>query len=219
MNRQSLVLSLLALLTGAALTTGGLLSRRTDAQSSMPMMDHSQMDHSSMGMMQMDLGPADAAFDLRFIDGMIPHHQGAVIMAQEALEKSQRSEIKQLAQAIIDAQEKEIQQMQAWRKAWYPDAPAEAQMWDPGMGHMMAMSSEMMASMRMDQSLGAADDQFDRRFIDAMIPHHEAALVMAKDAQQKSQRPEIKTLAQAILDSQQAEIDQMKAWRKAWYNQ
>ncbi|GAB4217744.1 MAG: DUF305 domain-containing protein [Synechococcales cyanobacterium] len=219
MNRQSLVLSLLALVTGAALTTGVVLSRRTDAQSSMPMMDHSQMDHSGMGMMQMDLGPADAAFDLRFIDGMIPHHEGAVIMAQEALEKSQRSEIKQLAQGIIDAQEKEIQQMQEWRKAWYPDAPAEAQMWDPGMRQMMAMSPEMMASMRMDQSLGAADDQFDRRFIDAMIPHHEAALVMAKDALQKSQRPEIKTLAQAILDSQQAEIDQMTAWRKAWYNQ
>jgi uncharacterized protein (DUF305 family) len=52
-----------------------------------------------------------------------------------------------------------------------------------------------------------------------MIPHHEGALVMAKDALAKSDRPEIKQLAQAILDSQQREIDQMQQWKKEWYNQ
>jgi uncharacterized protein (DUF305 family) len=71
----------------------------------------------------------------------------------------------------------------------------------------------------MDMSLGSADDQFDLRFINAMIPHHEGALVMAEDALEKSQRPEIQQLAKEILSSQQAEITQMKAWRKAWYQQ
>jgi uncharacterized protein (DUF305 family) len=52
-----------------------------------------------------------------------------------------------------------------------------------------------------------------------MIPHHEGALVMAKDALSKSQRPEVKKLAQNILTSQQQEISQMKQWRKDWYNQ
>jgi uncharacterized protein (DUF305 family) len=41
---------------------------------------------------------------------------------------------------------------------------------------------------------------------------------MAKDALSKSKRPEIKQMAQAILSSQQKEIDKMKQWRKAWYN-
>lgn len=52
-----------------------------------------------------------------------------------------------------------------------------------------------------------------------MIPHHESAVVMAKDALQKSQRPEIRKLAQDIISSQQKEIEQMQQWRKAWYNQ
>jgi uncharacterized protein (DUF305 family) len=50
------------------------------------------MDSGSM--MNMDLGPKDANFDLRFIDGMTPHHEGAIAMAQEALQKSKRPEIK-----------------------------------------------------------------------------------------------------------------------------
>jgi uncharacterized protein (DUF305 family) len=40
-------------------------------------------------------------------------------MAQEALEKSNRPEVKQLAQTIIDAQQPEIQQMQQWKQQWY----------------------------------------------------------------------------------------------------
>jgi len=66
----------------------------------------SMMGHSQMGQ-DMDLGPADAEYDLRFIDAMIPHHQGAINMANEALQKSKRPEIRSLAQNIIKAQNRE----------------------------------------------------------------------------------------------------------------
>jgi uncharacterized protein (DUF305 family) len=181
-----------------------------------PMSPMSGMDHGSM---EMSLGPKDENFDLRFIDAMIPHHEGAVVMAQAALQQSSRPEMKQLAQAIIDAQQKEIAQMKAWRKTWYPSVSETPMMYDEPMGHMMPMSETMRNSMMMNMDLGTADDQFDLRFINAMIPHHEGALTMAKDAAEKSDRPEIKEWAQAILSSQQQEIDQMNQWRKAWYNQ
>lgn len=178
---------------------------------------NSGMDHGSI--MNMNLGPKDESFDLRFIDGMIPHHQGAVTMAQEALAKSQRPEIKQLAQEIIDAQEKEIVELQTWRKSWYPNQSETPVMYDAGMGHMMPMSQEMRDSMMMNVDLGAADEQFDLRFIRAMIPHHQGAIDMANQALQNSDRPEIKTLAQNIISSQQQEINQMEQWRKTWYGQ
>lgn len=138
-------------------------------------------------------------------------------MAQAVVEKSQRPELKKLAAAVIVAQNQEIAQMQQWRKTWYPQASRDPVMWHRSMQHMMPMDQTTMQSMRMDVNLGQADVDFDRRFINAMIPHHEGALAMAKDLQGKTQRPELKKLAQAIVSSQQAEIDQMKQWRKLWY--
>lgn len=73
----------------------------------------------STGSMATDLGAADAEYDKRFIDAMIPHHESAVDMAQDALNKSRRPEIKKMAQAIIDAQNSEINQLRSWRRNWY----------------------------------------------------------------------------------------------------
>lgn len=180
---------------------------------SMGGMNHGgMMDHSMM-----ELGPADAEFDLRFIDSMIPHHEGAVVMAQAVLQNSQRPELKKLAESIIKAQAKEINQMKQWRKAWYPKAPSDPIAWHGAMNHSMAMSPDQLKAMRMDMDLGKADANFDQRFIDAMIPHHEGAVVMAQDVLQKSKRPEMQQLAKNIIASQQAEIEQMQQWRKAWY--
>lgn len=223
-----------ALLSLAACS--GNSSQGSDASSpsdsSMAQMDHGSMgspsgasptpaspmpaDHSSM--MSMDLGPADESFDLRFIDGMTPHHEGAVTMAQEALEKSDRPEIRQLAEEIIAAQEQEISQMKQWRQAWYPNA-GEPMMYSAEMGHMMPMTEEMRSGMMMNGDLGAADDQFDLRFMDAMLPHHQGAVAMAEQALEKSDRPEIQALAQNIIDSQQKEITQMQQWKQQWYGQ
>ncbi|MEG4529077.1 DUF305 domain-containing protein [Microcoleus sp. D2_18a_D3] len=177
------------------------------------------MNHGTNHDMSMDLGPADADYDLRFIDGMTVHHQGAVNMAKEVLNKSKRPEMKKLATDIIAAQNREINQMKEWRKAWYPKASSTPMAYHAPMGHMMAMTPEQMQSMMMSMDLGAADDQFDLRFINAMIPHHEGALVMAEDALKKSKRPEMKKLSQEILSSQKQEIEQMKQWRQAWYKQ
>ncbi|WP_377477361.1 MAG: DUF305 domain-containing protein [Microcoleus anatoxicus] len=173
------------------------------------------MNHS----MSMDLGPADADYDLRFIDGMTVHHQGAVNMAKDVLNKSKRPEMKKLANNMIVAQNREINQMKEWRKTWYPKASNTPMAYHAPMGHMMAMTPEQMQSMMMSMDLGAADAQFDLRFLNGMIPHHEGALVMAQDALKKSKRPEMQKLSQEILTSQKQEIEQMKEWRKAWYKQ
>ncbi|MGI0492941.1 DUF305 domain-containing protein [Alkalinema pantanalense CENA528] len=176
-------------------------------------MSHTMMGHS------MDLGPADAEFDLRFIDAMIPHHQGAVDMAQAVLAKSQRPELKKLAQGIIAAQNPEIQQMQRWRADWYPKAPKAPIAWHGEMKHSMPMSQEQIHGMKMTMDLGKADPQFDLRFLNAMIVHHEAAVTMAQEVLEKSKRPEMQKLAKAIVSGQTNEIELMQQWRKRWYSQ
>lgn len=222
MKRSRLKTLLISLGAAAALSglsacspTQNATSSSSPTSSAMSDMNHGNMSH--MG--HMNLGPSDQNFDLRFIDAMTPHHQGAVEMAKEALQKSKRPEIKQLAQTIIKAQDQEIAEMAQWRKAWYAKATDTPMAWSTEMNHMMPMTKAQTNAMTMSMNLSAADEQFDLRFINAMIPHHEGAVEMANDALQKSKRPEIKTLARAIVSSQQAEIEQMKQWRKAWYNQ
>ncbi|MBE9181579.1 DUF305 domain-containing protein [Oculatella sp. LEGE 06141] len=193
----------------------GGTSSPSDASGSMPM---DGMDHGA-NTMTTALGPADEAFDLRFIDAMILHHRGGLEMAQVAQEQSSRNAVQQLADEIITAQEQEIQQLQSWRQTWYPDAREEPMVYDTEMGHMMPMAEDMRSSMMMSLDLGTADDEFDLRFINAMIPHHETAVVMAQEALEKSDRPAIQALAKNIISSQQQEIDAMKQWQQEWYGQ
>ena len=58
--------------------------------------------------------------------------------------------------------------------------------------------------------------EYDQNFIDGMVPHHQAAIDMAKVAQQKAEHPELKRLADAIVADQDGEIARMKGWCKAW---
>jgi len=152
----------------------------------------------------MNMSP-DTAFDIRFIDSMLPHHQGAVAMAQQALQQAEHPEIKRMAQQIVDAQQAEIKQLQDWRSAWYPNAAATE-------GMQMDMGSGMNTI-----EVPAGDQPFDLRFIDAMIPHHQDAIMMAQEALAKAEHPEVKQMAQAIIAAQQAEVQQLQDWRAAWY--
>ena len=144
---------------------------------------------------------------------MMHHHEGAIEMAEMALRKTQNEELKAFAQKIIDDQRNENQQMTDWRKEWFGgEAPAAKNMQMPGMADSMkAMTPEHMKMM--GSMSGAA---FDTHFLDMMIPHHQGAVTMAKDALQKSQRAEIKKLAADIIKAQESEIKQMNDWKAKW---
>ena len=166
-------------------------------------------------------------FDLLFIDLMIPHHQSAVVMAQVALERSDRQEIRDLAEVIITAQTAEITQLQAWRAEWYPGAselPINHLLdlfseFESGMMDMDDMQSGDMAGMDLGSALISmcnAPEPFDLAFIEEMIPHHQSAIEMANVGLENTVHPELKELQLQIIDAQQSEIDQMSAWRAEW---
>ena len=158
-------------------------------------------------------------FDQQFIDMMVPHHQGALVMATIAQSRSQRPEIKQLATSILASQKTEIDQMKQWRKVWYGSdqtPPMTRMPMVPGMGGEHGGHGTMNMQADVD-ALRRAGDPFDKAFIDMMIPHHQSAIDAAKVVESKTQRAEVRDLAKAIIADQQREIDQMKQWRMAWY--
>jgi uncharacterized protein (DUF305 family) len=202
--------------TGGSARKGDQSQGNRDGSSGgMAGMDHGQMDHGSMGkgssgmarQMVMENGRYS---DERFIDAMVPHHQGAVEMAEVALKNAEHQEIIELSRNIISTQQTEIEELKAIKQEEFGTSQVP-----------MEMSQEQMRSMGMmmnPQQL-ANREPFDKAFIDAMIPHHQSAIDMAKVARKGSKIPEIKELAENIVSAQQKEIEQMKQWREEWYPQ
>ena len=58
-------------------------------------------------------------FDRAFIDMMIPHHEAAIEMSRALLETTENARLRALAEGIAGAQQREIDQMRAWRAEWY----------------------------------------------------------------------------------------------------
>jgi uncharacterized protein (DUF305 family) len=161
--------------------------------------------------------------DLAFIDGMTAHHQQAIEEAKAAQVRARRPEVKRLAADIIKAQQAEIDQMRAWRLAWFPNAPGA----QPSSASGMRMGAEAPAGMPHGPGAGGAMRQGgamdsgapkdpDLAFVEMMIPHHRDAVRMSQEVLKTTKRPEIRQLAQNIIRDQQKEIALMEGWRKEW---
>lgn len=166
------------------------------------------------------MGPKNVmgSIDSHFIEQMIPHHDDAITMASLALQKAQHQEIKQLAEDINRTQSQEIQTMKDWYKEWYgkevPDAFLHL---GHGMGSGMMHMGMMGDSTDIDELKTAPD--FDKAFIEEMIPHHQMAVMMAQMLLQSTIRPEMKQLAKDIIEAQTREINSMREWYRQWYGQ
>ena len=160
----------------------------------------------------MGMRPADQ----RFIVMMIPHHDGAIAMADLALTRARRPEIKALAQRIKASQSEENAQMRRWYRQWFGAAVPAWTLGGPGSGLGMGMGSGMPGMATSLEALKAAPD-FDRAFIEQMIPHHRMGVMMASHAQWNSQHPELRRLQAAMVTAQSREIGQMEQWYRRWY--
>lgn len=78
-----------------------------------------RMQQSNDAMMMELEGGQGNEFDKAFMAQMIVHHQGAIQMAELALQNAKHEEIKSMARDIISAQNTEIRQMQSWQASWY----------------------------------------------------------------------------------------------------
>ena len=145
----------------------------------------------------------DKPFDLQFIDQMIIHHQGAIMSAEHMIAGSERPELRQLSENIQTSQAEQIEQMRTWREEWYPDAAPTFEM-DP------TQMSEMMGDNQMQEMMGT--EGTDAMFLRMMIPHHQLAIDMSEQALDYAEHPELKELAQQIIDEQSAEIELMEGY-------
>lgn len=188
--------------------TPSTTSTASDGGSAAPSSAATPATPSTSAVTHADPAPHNQA-DTMFTQMMIVHHQGAVDMSKLAAERAQSPEVKSLAAKIEEAQGPEIQQMTEWLQAWGEPTDTGAH----GHGHMNDPSMLMNGKTHeqvMTELRGLKGAEFDRAFLEAMIPHHEGAVTMSQDVLKNGQNPDVKALAQTIIDSQKREIDQMK---------
>src|SRR4028118_27561 len=206
-NLLLLALMLVAILALASCANSGSGQEQgsSESENDMQGMAHGSESTDDTSEMLMENGEYS---DERFIDAMVPHHQGAIEMAQVALENAEHPEILALAEEIVLAQETEIEQLKAIKQEQFGTSEVS-----------MDMSAEEMEGMGMaiDPQKLANQGLFDKAFIDNMIPHHESAIAMAQVVLGESENPEIREIAGAIVDAQEREIEQMRSWRDEWY--
>lgn len=147
--------------------------------------------------------------DVAFLQQMYPHHAQAVDMAELAEGRSQNPEVLDLATKIKNAQAPEMEQMTKLLASFGKPAPTTAMQ---GMDHGMdgGMGMGMMTQEQMNMLKEASGADFDRMFLEMMVDHHEGAIEMAETELKDGRNSEVKEMAQAIVDAQTAEIEQIK---------
>lgn len=146
--------------------------------------------------------------DTMFAQMMIVHHEGAIEMADLAVEKADSEEVRSLAERISAAQGPEIEKMTSWLETWGEETSPTGGM--EGMDHgdmdMEGMSQE--EAMAELESLSGTE--FDQRFLELMIAHHRGAVDMAQEELDGGENPQALDLAQKIIDDQEREIAEME---------
>ena len=153
---------------------------------------------------------ADAMFndaDVMFAQMMIPHHEQAIEMSDIALDPTigAGEKVLELATQIKNAQDPEIALMKDLLAAWGQPLVA-----DGDVDHSTMMSG-MMSADELAELGTLTGPAFDAAWAAAMIAHHEGAIEMAETVLADGNNAEILTLAKAIIDAQQAEIETLRS--------
>lgn len=151
-------------------------------------------------------------FDETYIAEMLAHHEGAISMSEMVGAGTDRKELLDLAQTIMQTQTQELMKMQEWQAKWGYEKTMGGHSSHSGMGN--EMSGTMMD---MGKELeGLKGSEFDKKFLELMIEHHQQAVDMSKYANTNAGHQEVKDLAKAIINAQNTEIAQMKQWQMDW---
>lgn len=141
---------------------------------------------------------------------MKSHHQAAIDMAQAELGSGKDETLKQMAQKIIDAQQSEISDLEAFLN----NTKDAAKNYDPakkGEGFAKVMDKNMMMMMDMPKADESAST--DHQFVDMMIPHHQSAVLMAEGFMKHGKDAKLVSMAKKMVADQNREIEEFKKWK------
>jgi uncharacterized protein (DUF305 family) len=154
--------------------------------------------------------PGEDSPEAGFARDMMVHHAQAVEMARIVEGKTNDPEVRSLAADIALTQQAQIGQMQGWLDVWglAPTGTEEPMAW---MGHPTDGQMPGMATPQEIERLGELPpDNADELFLQLMIPHHQAAIPMARAVMERTDEPVVDAFAEKVVASQRAEVGNMQ---------
>lgn len=166
-----------------------------------PMGNANLMDMMNKNMQEMKAMQTTGNPDNDFAAMMKTHHFGANEMAQAELAQGSNAEMKAMAQKMIDAQQKEIAELNTFLSGHSAHGGGDA---------FYKEVMDKMNSMKMDMDMSGS---FDKQFAGMMMQHHQGAIDMSKAYIKAGAHEEkLKTMANKVIADQQKEIAELKAW-------
>ena len=158
-------------------------------------------------MVAMDKAPKGKSADAEFILQMIPHHQGAISMAKYEIANGKDFTMVQLAKSILAEQNSELAQMKIWLNEHSATGGTLPSAVEDGFNQSM---ETMMTQMPTAEKL----TNTDYAFAAVMLPHHQAAVDMAKVVLQHGSDSQSIAFAKSLISNEQIEIEQMSKYIK-----
>jgi uncharacterized protein (DUF305 family) len=124
MNKKTLTLITIAFTLGFGICYGVKASNVPTQEETLPVVgltseENTAMEHSMASLADSLADKKGVDLDLAFIEAMITHHEGAVVMAEKIVTTTKRSELTEMAENIISTQRAEIETMNRWLNEWY----------------------------------------------------------------------------------------------------
>ncbi len=147
--------------------------------------------------------------DVMFLQMAVPSHKQGMALADLAVARATRPDVRDLAAAVKATQSDELADMEDWLTKWNqpiaadPDPHAHA-----GHGGMHATDPAVVADL---ESTPAGPD-FDRKFLNLLTGHQHGAVELARMEEKDGFNPDAKDLAERIVKSRTAQIQQMLAY-------
>lgn len=146
----------------------------------------------------------DVPEEALLLDALAEHHKEAVRLLQDAQRRRRGGELRRLARALAQPRVAELRQLEAWRQAWYPDAPRlrpEELTRRMGLEGLMPRPP-LDALVREDQGL-----------LQELRPHHEEAVGLAEMAVERADHEELRDLAERMIQARRQELERIEEAR------
>lgn len=143
-------------------------------------------------------------FEVGYVNRLVPHHEGALMMAEVIAAKAVHEELRADAEAIIEAQMAEIDLLTTYLADTYDQEVAP----DPA----FAMSPDMMAEME-----SATPEMAEKMFLLMMREHHQTAILMGEMALETGVADVLTEQANEMIASQREEQERFTTYLQEWY--